>query len=447
MREVFLDKDSARDFLTRKKVQDYKFMDRYNLELLVNSKLSSGKIHANVLPDLLNHCLGTRVAYGFNYCLSHPITNRNVTENLLEIPVLKEFLARGCKISFIGKSSKKFEGFHPDMKDYSGEWKKLPTPYKPIADWIEDCLENYETRYGMEFPKADVVVTNAFPSFFFSNMMFYLINLHYAKTHTPVFLWDYELRTLRTSEKDNLPKKYFRYSGADKIFSVDQFKTIADNAYWLLQIPGEALDRIKSLNPRIRILPFFPPYSFQFGQYNICPKTIYRLAYIGNDSERRQTFRKFFTPLEKKNRLDLFGGGMSRRAEGYENFEKYIGNTEMHGPIPQGDVWKTYNQARTCLSIARPRYYEMGWIVHRWFEVILSGCILLVPGEMHGIRRYMSKYFIVNDAKELDEKIQFFNDKLTHSKLLQFHQWQKRFIYRLFNSERCVDVILRVIGK
>jgi len=426
-------REEARTLVKRYGFKDYEYMDRFNLEVLLK---------------LANKAL--KIGYGFNYCLPGAFIDRNVTENLLEVPILKEFLARGCGIKFIGKSSAKFQEFggYP-MEDYSSEWKKLPRPYKPIPDWIADCVENYEDKYEMELPDVDFVIMNAFPSFFYSNMMFYLINLHYARKGIPVFLWDIEFRTLRSKESDSFPK-IFRYSGADRIFTEGDFEEIASNSTWLLQIPGEALSRVKRLNPGINVLPFFPPYWLRrddLGIFNMKKKTRYRLTYVGNDSERRKTIRKYFTPLSKKNRLHLFGGGMSQRSEGYEGFDAYLGDIKMHGPISQDQVWNTYNLSRTCLSVARQRYYNVGFVVHRWFEAVLGGSILLLPQELYGVEKYFHSGFLVEDSDHLEERINYFNDEVKFSKLVKLHNFQKKFILGLFSSEKGVDTIFRTIGK
>lgn len=431
----------ARLLLSKTNFKDYDLIDRFNLERLLrnltnnrNTKVLSGKKSK------------LKVGWGFNFCISESIADRNVTENILEVPILHELLARNCFINYIGKSVTKFEQFHSNMKDYSDEWRKLPKPYKPIASWIEDCIEGYEDKYEMELPKVDFVIMNAFPSFFHSNMMFYLINLHYAKSRTPVFLWDIEQRTLKMKEQENF-SKYFKYSGADKIFSKEQFASIVDNGYWLVQIPGVSLDKVRSLNPRIRIMPFFPSYDLELGLFEPNDKPAYRIVYIGNDSERKQAFKKYFSPLSKKNRLNLFGGGMSQRHEGYKDFESYKGNTKMHGPIEQDQVWRMYNLSRTCLSISRQRYYDMGCIPHRWFEVVLGGCILLVSSELYGVKRYMNKAFIVDDSEHLEERVNFFNDKIKQNKLIEAHEYQKNFIYKYYSSERNVDAIFGAIGR
>ena len=444
----------ARDILKFNEFPDSEFYDRYNLERIVDKYINpivddnGNKKEVRVLADP-NKRVNLRVGWGFNYCTEGALTERNVTENVLEIPILKEFLARGCQVKFIGGSVKKFKYFHENLEDYSSEWKKLPKQYRPTAAWIEDCVENREEIHGMELPDVDFVIMNAFPSFPFPNMKFYLLCLHYAEKGTPVFLWDPELRTLKTKESDNVPK-YFRYSGADNIFSKNQFRKIVDNSHWLLQIPHQSMDRIKKLNPRIRMISFFPPYDVALadaGRLSLRKKPFYRHLYIGNDSERRATFRKFFTPLSKKNRLHLFGGGMSQRVEGYkENFEQYMGHTVMHGPVHQSKVWEEYHYARTCLSIARPRYYNCGWIVHRFFEVILSGCILLVPRELYGIERYFKKGFLVEDSAHLEKRINFFNDKITRERLEYAHGIQKKFVFENFSSEKCVEKIFGVLG-
>ena len=439
-------KEKARYILEDFDIPALEYIDRHNLQLLYNLDAKSQVI---VKPDADKMQSNLRIGYGFNYCFSESIMDRNVTENIPEVPYLHEFLARGCKISFIGKTSTKFQQFNSKMDDWSDEWKKLPRPYRPASAWMEDCIRNYESKYEVEFPEVDLVFMPAFPSFQISNMMFYLTALHYAEKNVPVFLWDAELRTLRCWDKDSFPKD-FRYSGADKIFSKAQFRKIVDNSYWLLQIPTEALSVIKSLNPRVRVIPFFPAYSFNkdLGLYHKPRKEVaYRLAYVGNDSERRKTFKTLFTPLSKKNRLHLFGGGMSRRHEGYERFDDYIGTAKLHGAIEQSEVWATYNLSRTCLSIARPRYYNVGWAVHRWFEVVLGGCILLVPRAVYGVDRYMHKAFIVDDVSHLEEKVTFFNDKISYDKLVESNLWQRKFIYRTFSSEKGVDAILRTIGK
>lgn len=441
---LVLDKEEARDLVKKIGFEDYALVDRFNLESIL-SRFFKGPV--NVAPSFMDQKANLSIGYGFNYCVLDAFVDRNVTENLLEIPLLKEFLARGCEINFIGKSQTKFEK-SDNLFDWSSEWKKLPKPYRPLPDWIADCVENYEKKYEMELPDVDFVIMNAFPSFFFSNMMFYLISLHYAKKKIPVFLWDIEFRTLRSKEEESLPK-VFRYSGADKLFSEDDFIKIAQNSYWLVQIPGKVLSKVKQLNPHIRILPFFPPYWFRedIGMYNLNKNPRYRLTYIGNDSERRRTIKKFFTPLSKKNRLHLFGGGMSQRSEGYEGFDAYLGNTKMHGPIPQDQVWRIYNLSRTCLSVARQRYYNVGFIVHRWFEVVLGGCILLLPKELFGVEKYFHKGFLVEDSDHLEERVNFFNDKIKFSKLKEASMFQKRFVYKVFSSERCADVILRTLGR
>ena len=440
-----LGKEEARGLIEKLGFEDYKFIDRFNIESLLNLAFKGS---VSVAPDFNNQNSKLKIGYGFNYCLGDALVDRNVTENLLEIPLLHEFLARGCSINFLGKSPIKFQKFHRNMEDFSMEWKKLPKQYLPTAAWIEDCIENYETKYEVEFPEVDFVIMNAFPSFLFQNMMFYLLNLHYAKKGIPVFLWDIEFRTLRSKPEDRMPK-VFRYSGADKVFSEEQFKAIAGNSYWLLQIPGEALDMVKKLNPNIRVLPFFPPYWLRedIGMYNLLNDSRYRISYVGNDSERRRTIKKFFTPLSKKNRLHLFGGGMSRRTEGYEDFESSLGHIKMHGPVSQDQVWRTYNMSKTCLSVARQRYYNVGFIVHRWFEVVLGGSILLLPRELYGVERYMDKSFLAEDVAELESRINFFNDKIKPEKLLKAHDWQKKLIYKLFSSERGADTILRTIGR
>ena len=445
----------AREVLRFRKYPDWEFYDRYNLEQIIDryenpflDDEESTKKEICVLADPKN-MVNLKVGWGFNYCDNYPIIARNVTENVLEIPILKEMLARGCEIKFIGGSERKFYKFHKNLEDCSFQWKKLPKQYKPIATWIEDCIENYDKEYGVELPEVDLVIMNAFPSFPFPNMRFYLLCLHYAEKNIPVFLWDPELRTLKTKETDQVPK-YFRYSGADKIFSKSQFRKIVDNSHWLLQIHHKAMDHIKRLNPRIRMISFFPPYDVALsdaGRLSLNKKPAHRITYVGNDSERRATFKKFFTPLSKKNRLNLYGGGMSRRVEGYQdNFEQYVGNTVMHGKIDQSEVWREYNYSRTCLSVARQRYYETGWIVHRFFEVILGGCILLVPSEMHGIDRYFKRGYLVDDSDHLEKRIDFFNDKITWEKLESAHHWQRKFIYDNFSSEQCVEKIFRVLG-
>jgi len=442
--KVEISKSGARDILRQSFFMDADLFDRHNLELLLRNYVFDRKLDFKVLPDLEERNKNVRIGWGFNYCIGEPIVDRNVTENVLEIPLLKEFLARGCSIDFIGKSTAKFQKFHPKMTDHSHIWKCLPQAYKPVGEWIIDCCTNYEDYEGFELPEVDLVIMNAFPSFPFTNMMFYLISMHYAELGVPVFLWDPELRTLRT--KDQPWSKPFSYSGADKFFDESVFEKIASNSFWLLQIPSESLTKIKQLNPSIRIIPFFPPYSMELGLFNINPKPRYRLTYVGNDSERRATFRKFFTPLSKKNKLHLFGGGMSRRTEGYQSFDQYVGNTKMHGPIEQDQVWRTYNMSRTCLSIARPRYYDLGWIVHRWLEVVLSGCILLVPREMYGIEKYMNDNFLVGDSDELEKKVSLFN-RVKMSSLEQANNMQKKLVYSLFSSERGVSSILRAMGK
>jgi len=447
----------AREIVKAFGYSDYAFYDRYNLERIIQSQLHLRlKEHEEynyfkeirVLPDP-KHMVGLKVGWGFNYCLDDPVIARNVTENVLEVPILKEFLARGCKIKFIGGSPNKFRKFHDNMEDHSYEWKKLPPQYNPTASWMEDCITNYEDRDEMKLPDVDFVIMNAFPSFPFPNMRFYLVCLHYAEKGIPVFLWDPELRTLKTKETDNVPK-YFRYSGADKIFSKKQFRQIVDNSYWLLQIHHKSMDYIKKLNPRIRMISFFPPYDIMLadaGLLDIHREPKYRIMYIGNDSERRATFKRFFTPLSKKNKLHLWGGGMSRRVEGYkDNFDQYMGNTKLHGKIDQADVWLKYNLARTCLSIARQRYYDTGWIVHRFFEVILGRCILLVPREMYGVDRYFKKAFIVDDIAHLENRINFFNDTIKWERLEYAHDIQKKFVFDNFSSEHCVEKIFRVLG-
>jgi len=437
-------KDDARSVLECTGYKDFALMDRFNLEAVL-PRFMNGKV--TVLPESVDRDLGIKVGYGFNYCIAEPIIEKNVTENVLEIPIMKELLARGCEINFIGKSAAKFQQFDDKMKDFSAEWKKLPKPYKPIADWIEDCVENYEEKYEMEFPEVDLVILNAFPSFFYQNMMFYLINLHYAKKGVPVFLWDIELRTLRIKDYDTMPK-VFKYSGADKVFSKEDFDLIASNAYWLVQIPGEAMGKMRQLNPTIQMLSFFPPYWIRedLGMYNMMKHPKFRTAYVGNDSERRKTIKKFFTPLSKKNKLHLFGGGMSQRSEGYEGFDALKGTIKMHGAIAQEEVWRTYNNSRTCLSVARQRYYEAGHIVHRWLEVVLAGCILLVPRDLHGVENYLNKSFIVDDCEHFEDKINLFNDRANMDKLLHGHWMQKKFIYKTFSAERGVDTILRTAG-
>jgi hypothetical protein len=443
--DLKIGKEDARTLVNQLGFEDYKYFDRFNLEALLNRFIRG---NVTVFPDYNNQNANLKVGYAFNYCLPDAFVDRNVTENLLEVPLLREFLSRGCEIKFLGKSPIKFQKFAKGMEDFSGEWKKLPKPYQPIPSWIMDCVANYESKYEIELPDVDFVIMNAFPSFFFSNMMFYLISLHYARKGIPVFLWDIEFRTLRSKEADSMPK-VFRYSGADKYFTEEEFELIAGNSYWLLQIPGEALSRVKQLNPRIRILPFFPPYWLKddIGMFDLKQKTRFRISYIGNDSERRRTIKKYFTPLSKRNRLHLFGGGMSRRKEGYEDFDNYVGDIKMHGAIPQDQVWRTYNLSRTCLSVARQRYYNVGFIVHRWFETVLGGSILLLPSELYGVEKYFNSSFLVSDVEELEEKINFFNDKIKMNKLRAVHLWQKKLIYRLFSSEKGVDTIFRTIGK
>jgi len=445
-KKLVLSKNDAKTFVSGiEGVPNPELLDRFNLESFLNA-FFKGKV--KVLPSSGDGDVKLNIGYGFNYCYEGAVVDTNVTKNLLEIPLLKEFLARGSRISFIGKSELKFDKFHPRMENFSAEWKKLPKPYRPVSDWIEDCVENYEKKYEMELPDVDFVIMNAFPSFFFSNMMFYLINLHYAKKNIPVFLWDIEFRTLRSRDSDFFPK-VFRYSGADRIFSDEDFKKIASNSYWLLQIPGEAMGRVRKLNPDIRVLPFFPPYWFRddLGLYRVKKNPLYRIIYVGNDSERRKTIKKFFTPLSKKNRLHVFGGGMSRRSKGYEKFDAYLGNMKMHGPIPQEEVWRTYNLSRTCLSVARQRYYDVGFIVHRWLEVVLGGSILLLPRDLYGVEKYFYKGFLVEDSDHLEERINFFNDEIKFSKLVEANEYQRKFIFRTFSSEKGVNTILRTIGK
>jgi hypothetical protein len=308
---------------------------------------------------------------------------------------------------------------------------------------VNECEDTYE----MELPDVDFVIMNAFPSFFPENMIFYVLNFMYARRGIPVFLWDYEFKTLRAKEKDSL-KKVFRFSGADNEFSRDDFLQIAANAHWLVQIPGIAITKVRKLNPKISVVPFLPPYwlSKDIGMYSVEKKVPYRTTYIGNDSERRKTIKKYFSPLSDKNKLNLFGGGMSKRSVGYVGFAKHAGSIVMNEGIPQGEVWRKYNASRTCLSVARQRYYDSGHIVHRWLEVILAGCILLVPRELHGVDKYLGPNYLVDDLAELESKITFYNDKASLHTLKVANMLQKKFIYQMFSSERGVDTIFRTVG-
>jgi hypothetical protein len=435
-------KEKAKSIL--KKFEGIEYIDRYNLEILLNRYTKKDIVY--IVDPEKEKRVGLKVGWGFNYCSVDPILDRNVTENILEIPLLKELISRNCKIAYIGGSPNKFKSFHSDIFDFSSEWKKLPKPYTPTSDWIADCVHNYENKYKMKLPDVDFVIMNAFPSFFNSNMRFYLTCLHYAKKKIPVFLWDPELRTVCTNENKRF-SRYFKYSGADKVFTKDQFRMIAKNSYWLLQIPLKASDKIKEWNPKLQILSFFPPYDLSMGVKKFNDNPLYRISYVGNDSERRMSFKEFFTPLSDNNKLHLFGGGMSKRQKGYEGFEKYMGNTKHYGAIEQNKVWDIYNNTRVCLSIARNRYYQTGWIVHRWFEAVLSGCILLLPSKLYGVEKYMNKNFIVESHKDLEDKIDLFNDRLKLEKVKEANLYQKKKIYRMFSSEKNIDRIIKAVNE
>ena len=438
-------KGEARELLRKNaKFWDAKFLDRFNLEEVLNRFMHS---KVSVTPDPNDMRRGIKVGWAFKACLPHPKIGSNVTSNLLEIPLLKEFLARGCEIHNIGRSTNSFEAFAPKMFDYSAEWRKLPPSYRPVPDWILHCVNECEDTYGMELPDVDFVIMNAFPSFFPDNMMFYVLNILYANRGIPVFLWDYEFRTLKAKEKDTTTK-VFHFSGADKEFSDEDFLSIANNAHWLVQIPGMAVTKIRKLNPKISVVPFLPPYWLRkdIGMYSVGKKVMYRTAYVGNDSERRNTIKKYFSPLSEKNRLNLFGGGMSKRTKGYEGFAKNAGTIIMNEGIPQEEVWRTYNISRTCLSVARQRYYDSGHIVHRWLEVVLAGCILLLPRELHGVEKYFDSNFLVDDLASFEAKISFYNDKASLRTLKVANMIQKKFIYQMFSSERGVDTIFRTVG-
>lgn len=160
------------------------------------------------------------------------------------------------------------------------------------------------------------------------------------------------------------------------IFDLDYKLTVNDVDYLLRRgldfcILDLGLKWTKLLNRDLCLhvdLPFNANIMFDEDPAKMQKKL--NFCYIGNRYERDQSFEKYFG---ENSRYDIFGKWIDG--------EKDYPHCKFHGRIQSNELKKVYNSSVATLLVAKPEYYEHGFMTARILEALCFGCLPLFAEE------------------------------------------------------------------
>ncbi|GIF47545.1 hypothetical protein Afe04nite_20840 [Asanoa ferruginea] len=120
------------------------------------------------------------------------------------------------------------------------------------------------------------------------------------------------------------------------------------------------------------------------------------LVYVGNQYDRDDHFDTFFAPAARVVRHQVAGK--------WPHISRWPHLT-FSGRAGFADVARIHAGALATVLLLPSRYREVGHMTSRWWESLFEGCLPLVPADVYGAHSFVPKELIVNDGREVLERI------------------------------------------
>ena len=161
-----------------------------------------------------------------------------------------------------------------------------------------------------------------------------------------------------------------------------------------------------------RISVPIPCWNFFFNEKPAKEKE-FDLGYIGNDYERAETILKHIIPAVDS------GINMQIAGKWTHNFRK--DSIKWHGRVGIPDFNGIYQNSVGVPLMAKPSYYESGFVTARLHESLQFGSVPIGFKEHKGLHKEIPAVLIVDNLSELRWVIQYIKD----SKYLREDVWNK----------------------
>ena len=374
-----------------------------------------------------------------------------VPKNIREIPVLRELLKYG-KVVWIGHSAdpKVFRITGGTINE-GGILRGVPRYSKEkwgnSANYVRDIVVNYPKYKGHDLPEVDCVFVRALPSFLYENLKIYLMLYRYGLRGTPVFVRDLELIMIkRFITGGPAVDKPFGISGSDKAFSSEEWGVMNKNLTILAPIASAGIKFLRKAAPHLKFETLYFPYDKELYPVMKPGNPLRHVAYIGNDTGRRNGFKKYFNNLPA-DFVHVYGGAarqINKEEKGFpQAFQSRLPHIFWHNPISHYRVNLIYNTSATCMNIPRPYFNKVGFVSARFFEAVFSGAVLLLPEEFLDAFHWVGNPFLVvkNSGDIYDVAYAILHDGALRKELLGV---QREILKHRCNVERDILKLMQL---
>lgn len=213
---------------------------------------------------------------------------------------------------------------------------------------------------------------------------------HYSKTDTQIYIFDLD----------------YKLSSEDEIQIFDIWTKVR-NSHMPIVIETATIPR--QLSGKLKHISVDIPFWMKSTEIDCTHSSPYkRLVYVGNRYERDDAINQYIVPISKRHPYSVwFYGNWTKYEDKYMDLQGRLKWREIqyHDRIGHSDFHSAYHDAVACPLLAKPEYFENGFVTARIQECLAFGSIPVGFSCHKDIDRYLPPELIVNSADELDSLI------------------------------------------
>lgn len=218
----------------------------------------------------------------------------------------------------------------------------------------------------------------------------------YTKRGTPIIAFDTDLK-ITPSDEDRWPTMVI----AEPSLNIPQ----VDHGSYSVSMGIDG--KYRPARQRIRL-----PWATDFKPYYETPEYSYNYIYLGNNYERDDQFRKYYSaPAMRLRRAGIqtiaYGNWIERspsREDPAEIISKYD-HVSFPGRMSYNAGMKEMSKSICTALLAKNEYYNRGFITSRIYEGILAGIPSLIPAEHRSIHKMGLGRYVVSDSEQVAARV------------------------------------------
>lgn len=244
------------------------------------------------------------------------------------------------------------------------------------------------------------------------------------------FEWRWQQHAKLSAERRNEPDwdrqvqlldEYTKRKTPIVVFDTDLQLTVEDEARWptmivaepSLNLPKSSLDLYVSMTsgprPKVRLRL---PWATDFVPYYETPQHSYNYIYLGNNYDRGEQFSKYYGRSASGLRADgiqtIAYGNWIERSPSRDDPAKIIStypDVAFAGRLSYNAGMREMSKSITTTLLAKPDYYNRGFITSRIYEGILAGIPSLIPIEHRNIHSMGLGRYVVENSSDVHDRV------------------------------------------